>query len=57
VLGGTNPLRKKQTMSMLSVESGPAALFLLLMIVGSYTATVVALFLDHNRKNNFCHPL
>jgi hypothetical protein len=28
-----------------------------LVIVGSSTATIVALSLDHNRKSNFRHPL
>jgi hypothetical protein len=30
---------------------------LLLVIVGSSTSTIVALFLDHNHKSNFHHPL
>jgi hypothetical protein len=30
---------------------------LLLVIVGSSTATIIVLFLDHNRKSNFRHPL
>jgi hypothetical protein len=30
---------------------------LLLVIVGCSTVTIVALFLDHNRKSNFCHML
>jgi hypothetical protein len=40
-----------------SVELGLAAPFLLLVTVGSSTATIVALLLDHNRKSSFRHPL
>jgi hypothetical protein len=53
----TVPFTSKKTMSMLSLlNSGPAAPFLLLVIVGFYTAMIVALFLDHNHKSNFNHP-
>jgi hypothetical protein len=53
-----NPLHiKKKTISMLFVELGLAIPFLLLVIVGSSTLTIVALFLDHNHKLNFHHPL
>jgi hypothetical protein len=31
--------------------------FLLLMIVGSSTAMIVVLLLEHNSKSNFRHPL
>jgi hypothetical protein len=48
-------LKKRWTCSLLN--SGPTALLLLFVNVGSSTATVVALFLDHNRKSNFRHPL
>jgi hypothetical protein len=47
----------KKAMSMLFVELGHTAPFFLLVIVGSSTATIVALFLDHNCKSNFRHPL
>jgi hypothetical protein len=52
-----NPLHvgKKSACSLLN--SGPAALFLLLVIVDSSTATIVAFLLDHNRKSNFRRPL
>jgi hypothetical protein len=53
-----NPLhieKKQQTCSLLN--SGPAMPFLLLVIVGSSTATIVALFPDHNRKSSFRQPL
>jgi hypothetical protein len=51
------PLRiekKKRACSLLN--SGPAAPSLFLVIVSSSTATIVALFLDHNRKSNFVTP-
>jgi hypothetical protein len=38
-------------------NSGPAMPLLLFVIMGSSTATVVALFLDHNHKSYFHHPL
>jgi hypothetical protein len=50
-----NPLHvKKKTMSVLFVEIRTCRTFLLLVIVGSSTVMTVALFLDHNRKSNFC---
>jgi hypothetical protein len=44
-------------MSMLFVELRTCRALLLLVIVGSSTATFVALFLDHNGKSNFRYPL
>jgi hypothetical protein len=46
-------------MIMPFVELWTCGTFLLLVIVGSSTATIVALFLDHNHmsKSNFCHSL
>jgi hypothetical protein len=41
------------------LNSGPAESFLLLVIVGSSTATVVAFFIDHNLNPTFithCDP-
>jgi hypothetical protein len=51
-----NPLHVEKTMSMLFIELGLATPFLLFMIVGS-SCDDCCLFLDHNRKSNFCHPL
>jgi hypothetical protein len=47
----------KKAISVLLLDSGPAAPFLLLVIVGSSTAMIVALFLDHDHKSNFHHTL
>jgi hypothetical protein len=52
-----NPLHVEKKCSCSLLNSGPATPFLLLVIVGSPTATIVALFLDHMRKSNFRHPL
>jgi hypothetical protein len=52
-----NPLHVKKTMSVLYVELLISLAFLIMVIVGSSTATIVALFLDHNRKSNFRHLL
>jgi hypothetical protein len=53
-----NPLHEKNKKAEHALlNSGPAAPFLLLVMVGSSTATIIALFLDHNRKSNFRHPL
>jgi hypothetical protein len=52
-----NKFTVKKPVSMLFVYSGSAAPFLLLVIVDSSTATITALFRDHNRKSNFHHPL
>jgi hypothetical protein len=49
-------LEKKAT-SMLFVELWTCPASLLLVIVGSSTVTIVALFVDHNPKSNFHHPL
>jgi hypothetical protein len=51
------PFMLKKTMSMLFVELRTATPLLLLVIVGSSTAKIVALFLDHNQKSSFRHPL
>jgi hypothetical protein len=62
ILGGTYsrrtiPFTSKNTMSMLFVELRTCRTpFWLLVIVGSSTVTIVVLFLNHNRKSNFCHP-
>jgi ribosome-associated toxin RatA of RatAB toxin-antitoxin module len=48
-----NSLHIEKTMSMLFVELQTW----LLVIVGSSTVMIVALFLDHNCKSNFYHPL
>jgi hypothetical protein len=52
----TIPFMSKKTTLL---NSGHATPFLLLVIMGSSTATVVALFLNHNctSKSNFRHPL
>jgi hypothetical protein len=47
----------KKTMSMLFVDLQTCRTFLLLVIVGSSTAMIVDLFLDHNHKYNFLRPL
>jgi hypothetical protein len=64
-----SPLHVEKTMGMLFVELRTCCPFLLLVIVVSSTATIVALFLvsstativalflDHNRKSNFHDPL
>jgi hypothetical protein len=44
-------------MSMLFVELQTCHTSLLLVIVSSSTTMIVALFLDHNHKSNFHHPL
>jgi hypothetical protein len=49
--------KKKKQWACSLLNSRPAARFLLLVIVGSSTVTIVVLFLDHNRKSNFRHPL
>jgi hypothetical protein len=46
-------MSKKKWACSLS-NSGLAAPFLLLVIMGSSTVMIVTLFLDHNRKSNFC---
>jgi hypothetical protein len=52
-----NPLHVEKTMGMLFVELQTCRAFLLLVIVGFPTAMIAALFLDHNHKSNFRHPL
>jgi hypothetical protein len=52
-----NPLHIKKTMRMLFAELWNCCTFFLLVIVGYSTVTVAALFLDHNHKSNFRHPL
>jgi hypothetical protein len=47
--------KEKKTYSLLN--SGSAAPFLLSVIAGPSTVMTAALFLDHNRKSNFHHPL
>jgi hypothetical protein len=44
-------------MSMLFVELRTYRAFFALVTVGSSTAMIVALFLDHNRKSSFRHLL
>jgi hypothetical protein len=46
-----------QLHAMAAMNSGPATPLLLLVIVGSSIATTVSLFLIHNHKSNFHHPL
>jgi hypothetical protein len=53
----TKQKKNKKTMSMPFVELWTCSTILLLMTVGSSTAKTVTLFLDHNRKSNFHHPL
>jgi hypothetical protein len=62
VVGGTNsqwtiPFTTKRIMSMLFVEHRTRRAFCDLVIVGSSIATILASFLDHNRKTKFRHPL
>jgi hypothetical protein len=48
-----NPHHVKKKWACSLLNSRPAAPFLGLVIEGSSTATIVALFLDHNHKSNF----
>jgi hypothetical protein len=53
-----NPLYiEKKKMCMLSVKIWTCCPISLLVIVGSCTAMIAALFLHHNHKSRFCHPL
>jgi hypothetical protein len=52
-----NPLHIKKPMSMLFVELQTCHTFFALGDCGLFHCTIVALFLDHNRKSNFRHPL
>jgi hypothetical protein len=53
-----NPLNiKKKQWACALLNTVSAMPFLLLVIVDSSTAMIVALLLDHNRKSNFHHPL
>jgi hypothetical protein len=57
---GNNPLhvkKKKKQLACSLLNSRPVPSFLLMVIVGSSTVTIVALFLDHDCKSNFRHPL
>jgi hypothetical protein len=47
----------KKTMSTLFIEFWSRHAFFALGDCGLFTATIVALFLDHNHKSNFRHPL
>jgi hypothetical protein len=52
-----NPLHVGKNNKHALLNFGPAAPFLHLVIVGSSTVTTAALFVDHNRKSKFRHPL
>jgi hypothetical protein len=52
-----NPLHVEKQWACSLLNSGPAAPFLLLVIVNCSTATIVASFLDYNRKSKCRHPL
>jgi hypothetical protein len=52
-----NPFHVKKKLTCSLLNSRLATPFLLLVIVGSSTVTIVALFLDHNHTSNFRRPL
>jgi hypothetical protein len=52
-----NKFTVEKKINILFVELGHAAPFFLLVILGSSTVTIVALFLDHNHKYSFHHLL
>jgi hypothetical protein len=52
-----NPLHIEKVMRMLFVELWTCRAFFALVTMGSSAAAIVALFLNHNHKSNFRHPL
>jgi hypothetical protein len=54
-----NRLHVEKTIGMLFIELWTCRAYFppLVIVISNSTATIVTLFLDHNRKSNFRHPL